>query len=600
MKKIIKYVLLSIVIVMHFSCNEEWLDTKPLSFYAPENVYVDYEGFYSLVVTMRKDFAIQHYDQFSIWGDQNAYSDLCVPGSLNPRTIRNMTQNLSPAVTAGDTRFQFHNRLFDYAYYSVKNPNVLLTRIDDVEIISEEDKNFLKASAYFYRSYWYYYLINSYGDVPFIGKELTEPKLDFQSHSRSVILDQIQSDMEFAVQHLPVTAKIGELTKGAANHLLTKIYLANSQFDKAIIAANEVINGPYSLMTERFGSYQNDDDYNIFWDLHRVENINHPANTETIYSLIDRVEAPEAAQNLGIQSGSRLGSCTPRIYNPQWWHPSTLDSEGKVGTRASGEQYDKLFRGAGTARPSPYYQYEIWDFENDLRRHDSNWVNKDEILYNNTASVDFGKPIDPRNFASIEDSFLNVYPIVHYKVFIPEAGEQSRWFGGPGDSYVFRLAETYLLRAEAHYWNGDLNLSVADLNVIRQRAGALPLTAGDVTIDEILDERARELFTEEPRHIELTRIAFIMAKSGINGYNLNNFHENNFFYDRTISTNVHWRTNYKPTYTTQAFQLSPFHVLWPIPETAITSNTKGRINQNLGYSGAEANIPPLEIIEDIQ
>ena len=116
MKKLQKYLLLTLLAASLFSCGKDWLDVKPLSFYAPENVYVDFEGFNSLVVTMRKDFAIQHYDQFSIWGDQNAYSDLCVPGSLNPGTIRDMTNNLTPAVTTGDTRFQFHNRLFDYAY----------------------------------------------------------------------------------------------------------------------------------------------------------------------------------------------------------------------------------------------------------------------------------------------------------------------------------------------------------------------------------------------------------------------------------------------------------------------------------------------------
>jgi starch-binding outer membrane protein, SusD/RagB family len=598
MKRLNIYLVVIMVNITLVSCSEGWLEVKPLSFYAPENVYVDYKGFNALVVTMRKDFAIQHYDQFSIWGDQNAYSDLCVPGSANPRTIRNMTQNLSPAVTAGDTRFQFHNRLFDYAYYSVKNPNVLLSRIDDVEGIKQEDKDFFKASAYFYRSYWYYYLVNSYGDVPFIGEELTQPKLDFYSHSRWTILNKIQADMEFAVQHLPVTARIGELTKGAANHLLAKIYLANTEFDKAIAAATKVIDGPYKLMTGRFGSYANDSKRNLFWDLHRVENINHPANTETIYSLIDRVEAPQAAQNLGIQSGERVGSSTPRIYNPQWWHPSNLDSEGKVGTRPSGLMYDSLFRGAGTARPSPYYHYEIWDFENDLRRADLNWVDSHEIVYNNPNSVDYLKPINPKNFVTETDSFLNVYPIPQYKTFIPEKGEQSRWFGGPGDAYVFRLAETYLLRAEAHYWNGDLNLAAADLNIVRQRAGALPLSGNDVTIDEILDERARELFTEEPRKIELTRIAFIMAKLGVGGYNLNTFHQNNFFYNRTINTNIFWRINFQPPYSTQAFHLSPFHVLWPIPETAITSNTLGRINQNLGYTGAENNVPALEVIEN--
>lgn len=44
-------------------------------------------------------------------------------------------------------------------------------------------------------------------------------------------------------------------------------------------------------------------------------------------------------------------------------------------------------------------------------------------------------------------------------------------------------------------------------------------------------------------------------------------------------------------------QMSPYHVLWPIPASTINSNTKGHINQNKGYAGSENNIPPLETIE---
>ncbi|SHF67583.1 Starch-binding associating with outer membrane [Mariniphaga anaerophila] len=595
--KIIKNYLLVLIILVTASCSEDYLETKPLSFYAPENVYTNAEGFNSLLITMKKDFAIVGYDQFCIMADQNAYSDLCVPASYNNLTIRDLVNSLTPAVTTGDTRFQFHNRLFDQAYYAVRNPNVLISRIDDVEWKNEQEKNFFLASAYFYRAYWYYFLINTYGDVPFIGEELTGPKLDFYTHSRWTILNKIQADMEFAVQWLPVNANPGEITRGAANHLLTKIYLANTEFDKAIASATAVIDGPYALMRDRFGSYKNDLGRNVFWDLHRVENINAPENTETICSLIDRFEAPENAQNVGIQSGVYRGNTLPRTYNCQWWHATTLDSQGKNGTIGSGAQYDTLFRGAATARPSVYYLYEIWDHERDLRRADLNWVDPHEIMYNRTTSVDYGKPLNPNYFASVIDSFSNIYAIPHYKTFIPEQNPPGDAFGGSGDTYIFRLAGTYLLRAEAYFWKGQLDLAAADLNMVRQRAGTLPISGSQVTIDEIFDERARELFTEEPRFAELTRVSFIMAKQNIGGYSLNNFHQSNYFYDRSISTNVFWRTNFQARFSGEPFRIAPYNVLWPIPETVITANTKGVINQNVGYSGTENNVPPLEVIE---
>jgi hypothetical protein len=41
------------------------------------------------------------------------------------------------------------------------------------------------------------------------------------------------------------------------------------------------------------------------------------------------------------------------------------------------------------------------------------------------------------------------------------------------------------------------------------------------------------------------------------------------------------------------YTMSPYHVLWPVPADAINSNTKGHINQNMGYAGSENNVPPL-------
>ena len=188
-----------------------------------------------------------------------------------------------------------------------------------------------------------------------------------------------------------------------------------------------------------------------------------------------------------------------------------------------------------------------------------------------------------------------------YKVFIPDA-ENSPMQGGHSDWYVFRLAETYLLRAEAHFWKGNLASAAADINQVRTRAQAAPITAAQVDMAMILDERARELFYEEPRKTELTRIAYIFAKTGKvaeNGktYSLNNFSDNNYFYDRIIAKNVFYRTGIRTIHNDQ-YTISPYHVLWPVPSNAIQANSNGIINQNKGYDGYEKNSPPLTVIPD--
>jgi len=500
-------------------------------------------------------------------------------------------------VTPNTDQYYTFLSLFITAYSSIKDANVLISRIDDIEWENDQDRNFLLAEAYWHRAYWYYRLVNSYGDVPFIGSELTAPKLDFSTHSRWTILNKIQSDLEFAVQYLPASAVPGAITKGAGDHLLTKVYLANMEYDKAIASATAVINGPYQLMTERFGVDAGNSYRDLMWDLHRPENFNAPENKETILAIVDRYEAPTAAKSVGLY--------TMRMYNPGWFN--IKDSRGGAGMVASGPMYDTLGRGNAQVRLNPFFQYDLWtnkalnqtwDNTPDLRRSNSNWIDwkLDEVKYNNPSSVDFGKPINIDYFASKLDTFYYIYAIPYHITFVPEdqPGKPSV-YGGNGDWYVFRLAETYLLRAEAQFWKGNLAEAAADINKVRQRANASPITAADVTIDYIFDERARELFAETPRHSELVRVSYIMAKSNLNGYTLNNFSEKNYFYDRVMAKNLFYQQDFE--FLGNKPSIAPFHVLFPIPSSVILANTLGVINQNIGYDGSEDNQPPLETIE---
>src|SRR5690606_36917850 len=243
--------------------------------------------------------------------------------------------------------------------------------------------------------------------------------------------------------------------------------LANTEFDKAIEAATMVINGPHELMTERFGADAGDGVHDPIWDLHRPENGNIAENTETILAIVDRFDAPPVASSDGLYT-------MPHYHSA--WHASTVrDSQGKHGTVASGPVYDSLGRGNSNVRPTPYYQYGLWNrgtstWENtpDLRRSDPNWKDLDELFYNNPASVDYGKVIDPANFAAPADTFYTLFAMPVYKTMVLEQDPMAAPYGGNGDWYVFRLAETYLLRAEAYFWNGQLSEAAEDINIVRE------------------------------------------------------------------------------------------------------------------------------------
>ncbi len=604
MKRYIDFRLALIALILFVpSCSDEFLEPEPLSFFSPGSIYVDQAGFEALLVTMRKAIVREHTGNRDIMHHQWNASDAAVP-----LVQLDMTQ-LTPSTDRYSNFVGQINNMYEF----VKNANVAITRIDDIEWEDQQARNQILGEAYWHRSYWYYRMIHNYGDLPFIGEEVEGARLDFNSHSRWAILDKIQSDMEFAVQHLPETAIPGAVTRGAGNHLLAKIYLANMQFDQAIAAASAVINGPYALMTDRFGQDQGDPTRNVIWDLHRADNKNLSSNTENILSIVDRFEAPDAAKSRGLW--------TMRTYHPSWWHSRHRDSEGNRGMIDQGPVYDILGRGNPDAALTEWYQYDIWEEEGftwentpDLRRADANWQDIDEMLYNNPESVDFGKPWrldwmtgDPYRVLS------SMYAMPVYKTFNPQHDPAARPFGGNGDWYVFRLAETYLIRAEAHFWKNDLGSAAADINMVRERAQATSITPDKVTIDYIFDERVRELFAETPRQNELVRVSYIMAAMGINGYSEENLHQSNWYYDRIVRLNFFYPQYSGPRTETflgltmpigenlvvigQSPKIEPHHFHWPIDDRLINANTLGTINQNLGYAGAQNNKPPLQTVE---
>jgi hypothetical protein len=123
------------------------------------------------------------------------------------------------------------------------------------------------------------------------------------------------------------------------------------------------------------------------------------------------------------------------------------------------------------------------------------------------------------------------------------------------DRYSIRLAETILLRAEAYINLGLKDLAAADINMIRNRAQATPVAPANVTIDYLLDERARELYGEENRFITLRRVGKLVERVRA----LNNNPKN------------------------PGLNIQDYHVLFPIPQNQIDLNINAPFPQNPGY-----------------
>ena len=127
---------------------------------------------------------------------------------------------------------------------------------------------------------------------------------------------------------------------------------------------------------------------------------------------------------------------------------------------------------------------------------------------------------------------------------------------GQRDYVLMRLADAYLIRAEARLKQGNTAGAASDINVIRTRAAwdgkeaEMQITAADVDIYMILEERARELVGEGHRWFDLTRTGTLVEL-----------------------TKLH-----NPT----AQNIKAHHVVRPIPQDQI-DRTDGGYSQNPGY-----------------
>ncbi len=303
-------------------------------------------------------------------------------------------------------------------------------------------------------------------------------------------------------------------------------------------------------MTQRFGDLQRPGD--VFSDLFWTGQQNRSSgNLETIW--VSQFE-------FGTLGGGEQENSTVR-----WWGPKFEDARGSDNRNALLGS-DSLGRSQGGNRGTDYFHYTIWNDKNDIRNSPYNirrrWFN------NNKNSPFFGqeyktaKGPDGKLYALNADGSRSNVVVDTLRVFYPmiRKVEGKYEFGAnagrtSNDKIKMRLAETYLLRAEAYFLKGENGLVAEDINVVRARAKAAPITAADVSIDYILDELARELIIEESRRKSLVRMGLL--------------------YERTKLYNFRSKTT-----------IQPYNELWPIPQSFIDANNQVKIEQNPGYPGA--------------
>ncbi|AGA77938.1 RagB/SusD family nutrient uptake outer membrane protein [Echinicola vietnamensis] len=520
------------------SCENDFLEEKPLDFLNSDVVLTNPEGFESAITGLYESVRHLYFREDGSKMQAMYYgTDVATTGDRSLADFKDYGTWLTPTLYAVD-----HYWNWGYRNLMPRANTIIQYATEQDFWESDAQRNAVIAEARFFRAYAYNFMANLYGDVPIVDQLYRAPKADFQRSPRAEVYDFARQDLEFAAQWLPDEASVdGRVTKAAAYHLLSEVYISLGDFDAAIEAATRVIDdGNYDLMRERFGSWV-DQPGDVISDLHAQDNQNRSTgNMETIWNL--QFE-PRSTPGGTVENSRWKGVTWLRAWGPKWWE--ITDPNGEPGMELS---VDSLGRGVAWVRPTNYYSYDIWEDEDDVRN--SSFNIRRTYYYNNPASEYFGQEVqlDPNRL----DSMVQFYPMLTKIEGTAEYLEGANYGRSFKDVYLMRLAETYLLRAEAYLLNGNPDLAAADINEVRQRANASPITGAEVDLDFILDERARELIIEENRRLTLNRMGKLVERTKM----------------------------YNPQ---SGPSIQEHHELFPIPQTTIDANIDAPLKQNPGY-----------------
>ena len=542
------------------SCSDSYLDEKMYSSYG-----TDVEDVEAKVIGL-------HYKYADLWGwsDQQGFAgcwqdgtDVGAPGDTQGVEVPFFQYGSLNSENGGV------NKLWTSLYSMINSANIIIN--------TEGVDPAAKAEAEFFRAYSYNMLVTLWGDVPLLTESKAEPRTDFIRNAVSEIDAVIASDLNDAMTNLPEVDKTktqNRINKDCARILAGEAFNRMGKYAEAEAAVTATINsGNYKLITERYGKYLADaGDY--YSDMFRWHNQRRSeGNTEGIWVFQMEYERDVTGGTINAPQQRR-----------NWVAAFHKLTDFMVNADSIGG------RGNGRLRLSNYVKYGVFE-KGDIRNSNHNirrilYTNKADVnkeisvkeingfMYRVDDGTDGAKKVTvktgDRCYWTVNDTLAVMYP------------HPTKWGGyDPTDDFgwslvkdwpLMRLADAYLLRAEARINQGNTTGAAEDINVLRDRAfkeyraesgnaEAGKVTAAQMNIDFLLDERIRELVGEENRRYTLCRTGKLA--------------------ERVKMMMDKWAEGTESKMIT-GFDASK-HTLLPIPLSEIQLNKDAELKQNPGY-----------------
>lgn len=477
------FTLITVAAVLLASCAKK-LDIFPTNGKSSAQIYSSPEGYKSVLAKL--------YSTLSLTGAKGPADSPDIGGGLDEgsqvafiRSFFNMQElPTDEAVVAWNdqTIWDFHklswtagDPFIKGAYarpiWNITMINEYLRQATDAALaangISGNDATVVKntrGEARFLRAFNYWVMLDLFGKSTFITEADGVGYFLPKEISRKDLFTYIEAELKTAETELaPVkTAEYGRVDQGAAWALLARLYLnagvytGSARYNDAITYASKVIGGGYSLnpnYRQLFMADNNRTSKNEFIFVAACDGL----NTQSYGNTTFLIHAPAGADNLDFgANGGWFGYRATKAFAEKW-----PDLSGATDKRAM-FQTSKF-----SATMSQAEITDISDFSNGLH----------VVKYRNIRA-DGGAVSDPNsNFSDID------FPII-------------------------RLPEMYLIYAEAVLrggTGGNTATALGYINSIRTRAGAAAISTGEMNLQFVLDERARELYWEGHRRTDLVR-----------------------------------------------------------------------------------------------
>jgi starch-binding outer membrane protein, SusD/RagB family len=497
------------------------------------------------------------------------------------------------------------------AYQAINTLNAALDRGPNTTGITTATKQSLLGEAHFLRALNYFTLVQTFGDVTLTLHENQGVIATAVRDPASKVYEAIIADLDSAVTMLPVTqTDVGRATKGAAQALRSKVYLTrayqsyspgkNADFTAALSDAKAVINsGTYSLepvfadlwcvaraadpkrtgYCENAGYNENHKEF-IFTIQFSYDLTQYDADNE--YDYMHLVYLSQYDNN-GIWVGTPRDLNNGRPFRRAMPTPYELSIWNKwTGTPGTSDVLDTRFDGTfqtvwiatagGSKNPAgtcPDCTSNAVVNVGDTAAFMPNYPVTNAFRQSKAYEVLTPCPTDQVNPTAAtycgdrnnaNDGYTNWQRFPSLKKFQDNLRANLTAQEGGKSEVVLRLGEIYLIAAEADVGLGNTSEAASFVNVLHQRAASpahkndYNVTAGEMTLDYIMEERERELAGEHNRWYDMVRPGA------------------DYFVARVKKYNPH------------AINVVAKHVLRPIPQSQIDGVILGpKYPQNPGY-----------------